>query len=79
MPPAPIRLPTCRSSRSYPTASPIYAEVAAVAAASARCASSYLDTVEGTSNDVFSTEGECQGWPPGKHRTPVRSGHLASG
>ena len=54
----PCRSAPCRYPQSHPTASDIKSELEAVARSKARCASFYLDTVEGMSNDWASHEGE---------------------
>jgi hypothetical protein len=50
--------PPCNYPQSYRTARDIRSELEAVAANRSKCTSFYLDTVEGMSNDIFSTEGE---------------------
>ena len=50
--------PTCIYPGSHPTRRPIQDELDGVAANQHQCSSFYLDTVEGMSNDIFSTEGE---------------------
>jgi hypothetical protein len=50
--------PQCDYPQSYQTACDIRTELEAVAANQSKCTSFYLDTVEGMSNDLFSTEGE---------------------
>ncbi|HKD32203.1 MAG TPA: hypothetical protein VKB73_01905 [Gaiellaceae bacterium] len=52
------RAAPCRYPQSHPTARDIRGELEAIAANRRRCASFYLDTVEGMSNDFLSTEGE---------------------
>jgi hypothetical protein len=64
---------SCRYPQSHPTARRVQAEIAAIAANRSRCTSFYLDTVEGMSNDVFSTEGEDH------HQGLARSHRLADG
>jgi hypothetical protein len=50
--------PSCVYPASNPTGRPIHDELQGVAANQHSCSSFYLDTVEGMSNDVLSTEGE---------------------
>jgi len=52
------RPPDCVYPESYPTRRPIHEELASVAANQHHCTSFYLDTVEGMSNDIVSSEGE---------------------
>jgi len=50
--------PPCNYPQSNPTAHDIRTELNGVAANRSKCTSFYLDTVEGMSNDIRSTEGE---------------------
>ena len=63
----------CRYAQSHATARPIRDELAALAANASACASFYLDTVEGMSNDLLSTEGEDH------HQGLARSHSLSDG
>ena len=63
----------CRYPQSYATARPIRDELAGLAANASACASFYLDTVEGMSNDFLSTEGEDH------HQGLARSHRLSDG
>jgi hypothetical protein len=63
----------CRYPQSHATARPIKDELAALAANAGACASFYLDTVEGMSNDFLSTEGEDH------HQGLARSHRLSDG
>jgi hypothetical protein len=63
----------CRYPQSHATARPIRDELAALAANVGACASFYLDTVEGMSNDFLSTEGEDH------HQGLARSHRLSDG
>jgi hypothetical protein len=50
--------PGCEYPQSHATKRDIWTELSGVAGHHAHCTSFYLDTVEGMSNDIFSTEGE---------------------
>jgi hypothetical protein len=50
--------PGCDYPQSHATKRDIWTELHGVAEHHARCSSFYLDTVEGMSNDILSTEGE---------------------
>jgi hypothetical protein len=63
----------CRYPQSNATARPIREELAGLAANASACASFYLDTVEGMSNDFWSTEGEDH------HQGLARSHRLSDG
>lgn len=63
----------CRYPQPHATARPIRDELAALAANADACASFYLDTVEGMSNDFLSTEGEDH------HQGIARSHRLSNG
>src|SRR5690242_1632868 len=58
--PGPLKPPPpgCAYPQSHRTRHPIDVELAGLAANGARCTSIYLDTVEGMSNDLISSEGE---------------------
>jgi hypothetical protein len=63
----------CRYPQSHATARPIRDELAGLAANASACASFYLGTVEGMSNDRWSTEGEDH------HQGLARSHRLSDG